>query len=495
MKRAVLIYLITLLLFGLGIGFVLQQGRGLAVKASPDHGVGAAVAPASAHRAASPTGERRTLWSGLKENLQHPLSRLFLQLILIMLAARGVGFGFTRLGQPAVIGEMVAGILLGPSLLGWLWPGAFQIIFPASSLGTLRVLSQIGVCLFLFVVGMELDVDHLRHRAPTALVVSHLSIVVPAFLGVSASLFLYGRLAAPGASFTAFALFLGIAMSITAFPVLARIIEERGLSRTALGSTAITCAAVDDVTAWSLLALVVAAVQAGELAAAGLTIGLVAAFVAVMLFLVKPRLARWLETAKGNGLGPGKGTMAGVLALLLGSAVVTEVAGIHALFGAFLAGVVMPRESQFCQYLRVRIENMSSVFLLPLFFAFTGLRTQVGLLDDTPSWLICLGLVCLATLGKLGGSMVAARWTGLGWNDSFALGALMNTRGLMELIALNIGYDLGILSPDIFTMLVLMALVTTSLTGPLLALAERWKARQSVGATMGSLLGTGSRPS
>ncbi|MBI5387620.1 MAG: cation:proton antiporter [Verrucomicrobia bacterium] len=482
MKRSVVIYAVVLLVFGLGIWLILQQGRGLEVQPASDSPAGQALLPALAGQAASEESLPRSLWSGVKENLRHPLSRLFIQLILIMLTARGVGSLFTKAGQPAVIGEMVAGILLGPSLLGWLWPGAFDAIFPAPTLGTLRILSQIGVCLFLFVVGMDLDVDHLRHRAQTAVVVSHVSIVFPCFLGVAVSLFLYSKLAAPGATFAAFALFMGIAMSITAFPVLARIIEERRLSKTALGSTAITCAAVDDVTAWSLLALVVAAVQAGGLASAVLSIVLVVAFVAVMLFGVKPRLARWIETAKVNGAGPGKGVMAAVLAFVLASAFVTEVAGIHALFGAFLAGVVMPRESEFCHYLRVRIENMSSVFLLPLFFAFTGLRTQVTLLNDAESWLICAGLICVATVGKLGGSMLAARCTGLGWNEAFALGALMNTRGLMELIALNIGYDLGILSPRIFTMMVLMALVTTFLTGPLLALGERWKVKPTLSA-------------
>jgi K+:H+ antiporter len=293
-------------------------------------------------------------------------------------------------------------------------------------------------------------------------------------------LFLFPRLAAPGTSFTAFALFMGISMSITAFPVLARILEERGLSKTALGSTAISCAAVDDVTAWSLLAFVVAIAKAGGLAGSVLTIGLVLIFVAVMLFIVRPGLPRWIGQPALTAEAPGKGVLAGVLAFLLASALTTEIIGIHALFGAFLAGVVMPPQGEFRHRLKVRIENFSSVFLLPLFFAFTGLRTQIGLLDDTESWLICLGIIFIATLGKLGGSMITARWTGMNWNDAFALGALMNTRGLMELIALNIGYDLGILSPRIFAMLVLMALVTTFLTGPLLTLAERWKRQRAL---------------
>lgn len=481
MKRTVAIYTLILCVFGLGIGLILFQGRNLPVKP------GAAV-PAQKGGGVLPTDHVSPLqaqpqmspFSGLQENLQHPLTRLLIQLILIMLAGRAAGGLFMKLGQPAVVGEMAAGILLGPSLFGWVWPDAFHFVFPSSSLGTLRMLSQIGVCLFLFVIGMELDVDHLRQKAQTAVMVSHVSIVFPYFLGVAVSWFLFSRLAAPGASFAAFALFMGIAMSITAFPVLARIIEERGLAKTALGSTALTCAAVDDVTAWSLLALVVAIVRSSGLASAALSIALSLTFVALMFFVVKPRLARWINAAKTNGSGSGKNLMAGVLAFLLTSAFVTEVSGLHALFGAFLAGVVMPRESEFSQYLRVRIENMSSVFLLPLFFVFTGLRTELGLLGNAQSWLICLALIGVATLGKLGGSALAARWTGMNWNEACTLGALMNSRGLMELIALNMGYDLGILSPDIFTMMVMMALVTTFMTGPLIALAERWKIRQGL---------------
>ena len=476
MSRTVFIYVAVLLVFGLGMVAILQHGQGLRVTAGVGTVAGSMVSPAEADHSMNPTGPpRRSLWVGLQENLQHPLSRLFIQLILIMVAARGLGTLMGEVGQPAVVGEMVAGILLGPSLLGWVWPGAFEFVFPAATLGTLRLLSQIGVCLFLFVIGMELDVSHLRHRAQTAVVVSHVSIVVPYFLGVAVSLWLYPKLAPPGASFVSFALFMGIALSITAFPVLARILEERGLAKTALGATAITCAAVDDLSAWSILAVVVALARAGGVAVPFLSLGLVLAFVLVMVFFVRPRWARWIETAKVNGGGPKQGIMVTVLAFVLASAFVTEVAGIHALFGAFLAGVVMPRETEFCHYLRVRMENMSSVFVLPLFFAFTGLRTQIGLLNGLENWLICLGLIGVATLGTLGGSMCAARWTGLGWNDAFRLGALMNTRGLMELIALNLGYDLGILSPTVFTMMVIMALVTTALTGPLLTLAGRWR--------------------
>jgi Kef-type K+ transport system membrane component KefB len=341
----------------------------------------------------------------------------------------------------------------------------------------LKLLSEIGVCLFMFVVGLELDLSHLRQKAQTAVLVSHVGILFPYFLGVLTALLLYSNLGAPGTSFTAFALFMGIAMSITAFPVLAHILKERGLTRTFLGSTALTCAAVNDATAWAILAFVVAIARATSLAATTFGLGLVIVFVAVMLFLVRPQLPRWLAVGRIEAGGPSRGIMAAVLLLILTSALATELIGIHALFGAFVAGVVMPQKTEFREYLIVRLENFSSLFLLPLFFAYSGLRTQVGLLNDSTSWIICLGIIGVATLGKLGGTMVTARLTGMHWNDSFALGALMNTRGLVELVALNIGYDLGILSPRIFAMMVLMALVTTFLTGPLLNLAERAKRR------------------
>jgi Kef-type K+ transport system membrane component KefB len=332
----------------------------------------------------------------------------------------------------------------------------------------------------MFVVGMELDVSQLKQQVRTAVLVSQVSILLPYLLGMMISLFLFSTLAGPKTTFAAFALFIGISMSITAFPVLTRILEERGLMKTPLGSTAIVCAATDDVTAWSILAVVVAIAKAKSVVSATFSIGLVVLFVFVMLFWIKPRLPRWIGRAAHDGGTPGKGVTAVVLVFLFASALATDVMGIHALFGSFLAGVVMPARGEFREFLKLRLENFSSVFLLPLFFAFTGLRTQVGLLNDSTGWLICGGLVVIATLGKLGGAMVTARLTGVNWIDSFALGALMNTRGLVELIALNIGYDLGILSPPIFAMLVIMALVTTCMTGPLLTFSEYLRSRRSL---------------
>jgi Kef-type K+ transport system membrane component KefB len=369
------------------------------------------------------------------------------------------------------MGEMVAGIVLGPSVLGLLWPQAMAFLFPAASMDTLRLLSQIGVVLFMFVVGMELNVQHVREKGSTAVMISHASIIVPFFLGAVLSIFLYPSLAPPSISFNAFALFIGVAMSITAFPVLARILEDRRLSKTYLGSMAITCAAVDDATAWCLLALIIALVKAGDIASSLLTVVLVLLFALTMLFWIKPRLGS-LVVGRLNNERLSGGLLAATLAFVLVCALITEVIGIHALFGAFLAGVVMPPVPAFRLFLKERLESFSSSALLPLFFVFTGLRTHVGLLNDWQSWLVCLVIVAVAIAGKLGGSSVMARLTGSNWHDALSLGILMNTRGLVELVVLNIGYDLGILSQSVFTMMVIMALITTFMTGPLLSLVN-----------------------
>jgi K+:H+ antiporter len=469
MSRNVVFYLAVLILFGTGIYFILDYGSKLPGSAASP----ASAAAVQAHPGVGPEAAKAPpggIAESFIDNFKAPLSILLLQVIVIVVAARALGAVFLKLGQPSVIGEMVAGILLGPSLLGLLAPGVQVHLFPASSMGALRMLSQIGVILFMFVVGIELDVQHLRQKAHAAVVVSHASIIVPFFLGTASAVLLYRSLAPAGVAFSAFALFIGVAMSITAFPVLARILEERRLSSTHLGSTAIACAAVDDVTAWCLLAVVVAIARANGLAGSVLTIALTLLFIAVMLFAVKPLAARLASRRAEFGNGGSAGLLAGIFSFVFASALFTEMIGIHALFGAFLAGVCMPPDSRLRQFLRERLETFSSVLLLPLFFAFTGLRTEIGLLADWQGWLTCAGIIAVAIAGKLGGSMIAARFTGMSWGDSFALGSLMNTRGLVELIALNLGYDLGVISPRIFAMLVLMALVTTLMTGPLLHL-------------------------
>ena len=465
MLKNIALYVVIIGLFVGAVLLILHLGAQLPPGAAepvarPD--ISAAAPPRPADSADSP-------FRLFLEQLRHPLAILLMQFIVIVGTARVVGGLFRKIGQPSVVGEMVAGILLGPSLLGLIWPQSQSFFFPASSMPTLRLISQVGVIVYMFLVGIDVDLGRLRQKAHAAVLVSHASIVVPFFLGTALCLFIYPALAPSNISFTAFALFLGIAMSITAFPVLARIVDERGLMGTFLGNTTIACAAVDDVTAWCLLALVVAVAGAGGLGGAALTVALTVGFIALMLFVVRPQAARFVDRQQRRET-VGKGLVAGVLIFAFASALFTEVIGIHALFGAFLAGAVMPANSRLRSFLRDRLETFTTVLLLPLFFAFTGLRTQIGLLADPQSWLMCLIVILVAVAGKFGGSALAARWTGIGWKNSLAIGVLMNTRGLMELIVLNIGYDMGILSPRIFAMLVLMALGTTFMAGPLLSL-------------------------
>jgi len=340
------------------------------------------------------------------------------------------------------------------------------------------MLSQLGIILYMFVIGSEIELDHLRQRAQTALLISHASIVIPFLLGATLALFLYRPLIPAGTPFPSFALFMGISMSITAFPVLARILEERGLKSTVLGNTAIACAAIDDVTAWCLLALVVTIAKATSLESVLLTVLLALLFVLFLFGVVKPRLASLLKIQEGEPLNEQR-VVGGCLLLLLVSAWCTQVIGIYVLFGSFLAGAILPRDPRITILIRERLGVLSANLLLPLFFAFTGLRTQIGLLGDARGWGYALAIIGVAIAGKLGGSYLAARWSGMSRSESFALGSLMNTRGLVELIVLNIGYDLGVLSPSVFAMLVLMALATTLMTSPLLSLNERRKSTYS----------------
>lgn len=406
----------------------------------------------------------------LWENLRTSLGILLTQIIVILVVAGIFRRLFRRIRQPPVMGEMLAGIALGPSVLGLFFPHAMSFLFPEPSLELLRLLSQLGVVLFMFIVGMEVNVTHLREKGSTAVMISHASIIVPFLLGSALSLFLYQELSPPGTSFNAFALFIGVAMSITAFPVLARILEDRGLSQTYLGSIALTCAAVDDVTAWCILALVIAIVKATGVGISVITIVLTLVFVGLMALVVRPQLGRIIKDPDSQQHR--RRLIPGIMAFVLACALVTEIIGIHALFGAFVAGVVMPPATEFRIFLKEKLEAFGSHALLPLFFAFTGLRTQLGLLTGWHDWALCGVIILVAIAGKLGGSMLMARWTGMRWSHAFAIGVLMNTRGLVELVVLNIGYDLGILSGRIFAMMVLMALVTTFMTGPLLSLVK-----------------------
>ncbi len=410
-------------------------------------------------------------WLDFKEVFSHnvtdPLAILMLQIITIIFTARVFSFLFKKIGQPSVIGEITAGIFLGPSFVGYYFPEFSHFLFPVASLSNLKFLSQIGLILFMFVVGMELDFKVLRTKAHEALVISHASIIIPFALGVGFAYFIYDKFAPEGINFLSFSLFIGIAMSITAFPVLARIIQERGISKTKLGSIVITCAAIDDITAWCALAAVIAIVKAGSFVSSLYTIALAIVYLLFMLRIVQPFLKQLGEKYSSKE-GLTKPIVAVFFLTLLISAFLSEIIGIHALFGAFLAGVVMPTNVSFRNIFIEKIEDVSSVLLLPLFFVFTGLRTQIGLLNDVYLWEVCGVIIFIAIVGKFWGSAIAARFVGQSWKDSFTIGALMNTRGLMELIVLNIGFDLGVLNPQIFAMMVIMALFTTFMTGPAL---------------------------
>lgn len=395
----------------------------------------------------------------------NPLLYLLLTLSAVILLGRLLARLFAFFAQPPVIGEVVAGICLGPSLLGRLWPGAGDYLLSASVAPSLSVVAQLGVILYMFVVGLELNPSILRKQGHVTLAISHASIIVPFILGAALALWLYPMLSNDGVSFTAFALFLSVSMSITAFPVLARILTDRQLHKTDLGVLALACAAIDDVSAWCLLALVVAVVhsQAHEAIYVAL---LTLAYIAMMFLVVRPLAIKALRRHLSGPLTPA--LFAAALVGMLLSALATEAIGIHAIFGAFLFGAAMPHDGQLAAQVRERIEDLVTTLLLPAFFALVGMRTQIDLVAGWQQWLVCLAIIGIATLGKFGGTLGAARFMGLSWRKSASLGILMNTRGLMELIVLNVGLDLGVISPTLFTMMVLMALVTTLATSPIL---------------------------
>lgn len=463
-KKNYLIYAVMLLLFGALIYMAIEEGDRF-----------------SHHALASSTVAEDTPFTMfcqfVTDNLHHPLSILLIQIIAVLLMVRLFGFLFKHIGQPGVIGELVAGIVLGPSVLGYFFPDVFQALFPPESLTNLELLSQVGLVLFMFVIGMELDFSVLKNKINETLVISHAGILVPFFLGIVASYWIYEEYAAAQTAFLPFALFIGISMSITAFPVLARIIQERNMTKTSLGTLAIASAANDDVTAWCLLAVVIAIAKAGTFASALYAIGLTALYIIIMFMVVRPFLKKVGEVYANQEV-INKTFVALILLILIISSTLTEIIGIHALFGAFMAGVVMPPSIGFRKVMMEKVEDIALVFFLPLFFAFTGLRTEIGLINSPALWGVCLLLITVAVAGKLGGCAVAARLVGESWKDSFTIGTLMNTRGLMELVALNIGYEMGVLPPSIFVILVIMALVTTFMTTPLLHLVERIFARR-----------------
>jgi Kef-type K+ transport system membrane component KefB len=390
--------------------------------------------------------------------------QILLQLIVILIVVQIFGFLSRRIGQQWVIGEILAGLALGPSLLGSLFPGLKSLIFPASALPTLQTLGEIGLILYMFSLGTRLDTHLMLRQSRSAVVVSLSGTILPIIMGASLAFFLYPSLAGSKATLVSFMLVVGTAMAITAFPVLARLLAEKNMLSTRIGTLALTCAAIGDALAWCLLAFVVAIIHAKGMASASLTIGLTLLFIGFMFAVVRPLLAYADRSI------PSKQVLVALsLILLLLSAYITNAIGIHPVFGAFLMGVILPRRTTYIEQVR-SLDQVNNILFLPLFFVFSGLRTQIGLISAPLLWLICLLVLVIACAAKVLGSMLPLRWTGESWKESLTLGVLMNTRGLVELIVLNIGLDLGVLSPTLFAMLVIMALVTTMMASPLLRL-------------------------
>ena len=453
------IYIIMITVFSLLIYLSLKTGIGLhklstVTSVSDNSGVGG------------------MLSSMVKNNLAEPLMTLLMQIIIILITCKIFSSIFNYIGQPGVLGEIIAGIILGPSLLGHYFPDAFNFIFTKDSLENIYLISQIGLILFMFVIGLEVDFKVLKNKFNETLVISHAGILVPFFLGIISSFYIYEKYASQQTSFLAFALFIGISMSITAFPVLARIVQERNLSNTPLGVLSIASAANDDVTAWCLLAIVIALTKSGSSTSALFTVGMTILYILFMFLCVRP-FFRKISQIRANNEILNKSLIGIIFLTLIISASITELIGIHALFGGFIAGVVMPSNLGFRHIMMNKVEDVTLTFFLPLFFAYTGLNTNLLLINSWSMIGICALLIVIAIAGKFGGCTIAAKVVGETWHDSLTIGMLMNTRGLMELVALNIGYEMGVLPKSIYAVLIIMALVTTFMTTPALHMISK----------------------
>ncbi len=405
-------------------------------------------------------------------NLTEPASMLLLQIIAILIATRIISAIFVRLGQPTVIAEIIAGIVLGPSVLGMFYPEFFHFLFAAETIGNLHILSLVGLVLFMFVIGMELSFDSLKGKVEIAVVIALASIIIPFFMGILFAYYSYAEFALGNTPFVAFALFIGISMSITAFPVLARIVHEKGLSKTMMGQISIASAAFNDVAAWCILAIVISISKSGNFIASLPTIAMAMVYILLMLLVIKPFLKR-IGSYYQNLEVLNRSVVAFIFLLLVVSSLATQLIGIHALFGAFMVGVIMPEIPGFRRILVEKVEDLALTLLFPLFFVYTGLRTDLSLLNSSYVWSYAGYLILFAFIGKFVGTTLTARFVKQNWRDSLSIGALMNTHGLMEVVVLNIGYDMGIISPTLFAMMVIMALASTFLTSPLLYLIHK----------------------
>jgi Kef-type K+ transport system membrane component KefB len=396
-------------------------------------------------------------------NLVSPLLTLLLQIVSVVIAARAMGGLFRRLGQPAVVGEMVAGLMLGPSLFGRIAPAAAAFLFPPASLGLLNAFSQFGIVLFMFIVGSRLESGHLLRHSRTVLQTSLVSMLLPLGLGVGLGYLIGPQFGVQESRLFPFVLFVGLSLSITAFPVLVRIVAEHDLTTTRLGTIAVACAAFDDVTAWVALALVSSLATTGN-ASVGASLGWLTTYALGMFLVIRPLLRWQLRRMPPYGDGP----LALLVVAALASAAATEWIGIHALFGSFFLGALMARDVANQKVRTAQIEPMAVMLFVPLFFAFTGLRTNVYLLDSPGLALQTVAILVIAVLGKASGPFLSAQKLEFSTRETMALGVLLNTRGLVELVVINIGLEIGLLPPPVFAMLTLMALITTAMTSPLL---------------------------
>ena len=461
-SRSLIYYLVMLLVFGGLMYFIIKEGEARQIQEA------ISVSNEAPHDLKEGFFVFKDL---LMHHVESSIGILLLQIIVILITCRLFGWLFAKMQQPTGIGEIVAGIVLGPSVLGHLLPSVSAFLFPLDSLQNINMLSQFGLILFMFAIGMELNITEVRQKLKETILISHTSTIFPFFLGMVTAYFLYNKYAYESTPFLSFALFVSIALSITAFPVLARIIQEKGLTKTHLGTISLASAANGDITAWCLLAVVVAIAQAGSMLSAIYNIGFSFIYLLLMFTVIRPFL-RMIGHIYHNKEVVDKGLVAFMFLLLIVSSYLTEILGLHALFGAFVAGVVMPDNIKFRKIMTEKVEDVSLALFLPLFFVSTGLRTEIGLLNSPELWYMCGIFILVAIIGKFGGSLVAARFVGETWKDSLYIGALMNTRGLMELVVLTIGYDMKILTPPIFVMLVLMTLVTTFMTTPLISFIQ-----------------------
>ena len=416
-----------------------------------------------------PAGEKFTA-TKQRSDFNNLVAAVFLALAIVLIVCRIFGYVATKVGQPRVMGEVIAGLVLGPSLLGAISANWQATFFPTDTLAAIGTIANLGLIFYMFLIGLEVDRGQLKGKVAAATAISNASVTLPMLLGLAIALPLY-KVLGPDKKFVAFALFIGVSMSITAFPVLARILAERRMIKRPVGALTIACAAIDDVTAWFLIALATAVAASGTFGDVVKTIAEAAAFTLFMVLVVRRVLARMATAFDEVGRIP-SGWFAAIIVGVLLSAYITQEINIAFIFGAFIMGIVMPRHARLSEEITRRIDDFVVTLLLPIFFVYTGLRTNVGLLDRPELWLITLALIAIAIVGKLAGAAIAARVAGYDWRASAVIGTLMNTRGLTELIVLNLALDAGAISNTLFAMLVIMAVVTTLMAGPLLKLLD-----------------------